>query len=238
MTSSKKFDKFILSVSLCLIGMAPAARAQSSEDALLQDLKNRATRIIDTTMKTLGDRTAEFNSHMADMNEARPLEVKNLDSANIAQNISRTLQFIQYLKDYRAVDDGISLALEDSLEALRQETPTGAEEKAFDAVGESYAADHKGWNKYIGTLSELYSGVLDALIFLQSAPHTIAKDKLEFKTAKEAATYNKLMKPIDAAVRESKKAFEESKKATEWANQKITELNGTSSTTPKKKKKK
>jgi hypothetical protein len=230
--------KLFIGLSFCLLLIPPSAKGQSSEDNALRELKNRAVRIINSTMTALGERTQEFNSRMASMNEARPLEAKNLDSILVSNNISGALQFIEYLKSYQKFGDSLSRALEDSLEALKEETPTGAEEQAFDAFGESFLADHKAWNKYIGTLRDLYSEVLDALLYLQRTDHSMVHEQVQFKSAKDAAAYNKLMKPIEVTVKESKKAIEESKKATEWANQKIAEIGGGPPPAKKSKKKK
>ena len=220
----------VLAVSFLL---SSNARAQAPEDLARQDIQNRINRVIDSTMKIVGDQASDFNARIAAINEARPLELQNFDSVQIATNISRVLQFVDYLTQFRTADDSLSRMLEDSLFVLHEGIPESRDRKTLEAFQESYAADRKAFNKYVATLRKLYSEVLDALLFMQHANYEVQNNQLQFKSSKDIAEYRKLMKPIDATSKELKKASEESRKATQWANKKIAEINGQQTSVPK-----
>ena len=217
----------------CAAFLGSQARAQSTEDLARQDIKNQVNRVIDTTMKIVGDRAAEFNVRIAAINETRPLELQNFDSTRVSANISRILEFVDYLAWIRTTDDSLARGLEDSLFIIQGEIPPESQDqKALEAFQESYAADRKAFDTYVVTLRKLYSEVLNVLLFMQHADYKIDNNQLQFKSSNDIAKYRKLMKPIDATSKELKKASDLSRKATEWANQKIAEINGSGSPRP------
>ena len=206
--------------------LSSSVHAQAPEDLARQDIQNRINRVIDSTMKIVGDQAADFNARIAEINEARPLELQNFDSVQITTNISRVLQFVSYLTQFRTKDDSLARMLEDTLFALNEEIPESRDQKMLEAFQQSYTADRKAFNKYVTTLQKLYSEVLNVLFFMQHANYEVQNNQLQFKSSKDVTEYQKLMKPIDACSKELKKASEESRKATQWANKKISEING------------
>jgi hypothetical protein len=221
----KPFAAFVLFTAVLLAYVIPV-HAQSEEDLAHQDVKNRINRIIDTAMGIAHDRAADFNARIAAINEARPLELANFDSVRIASNISRVIDFSNYLSSFRRADDSLGRALEDSLFILHEEIPETQDRVSLEAFQDSYATDLKAFDHYVETLGTLYTEVLDVLLFLQQSSYVIRNNQLEFRSEKDIAEYRKLMKPIDATSAALKKASVESRKATALANQKIAEING------------
>jgi hypothetical protein len=221
----KPVAAFVLFIAVLFVYVIPV-RAQSEDDLAQQDVKNRINRIIDTAMGIAHDRAADFNARIATINEARPLELANFDSSHIANNVTRVIDFSNYLAGFRRTDDSLGRALEDSLFILHEEIPQTQDRVTLEAFQDSYATDLKAFDSYVETLGTLYSEVLDVLLFVQQSSYEIHNDQLQFRSQKDVAEYRKLMKPIDATSTALKKASEESRKATALANQKIAEING------------
>ena len=220
----KKYFFQIAAIALCIAMPALAAHAQNEADAQ-QELRVRVDKVIQSAMDAIQANTVEFNDEIAKMNEVRPLELQNLDSAHVATNMAVSVQFLEFLKHAQIEEDSLSRVLEDSVYAIQQSMPPGVEENALNAFGESHSGDRKAFDGYIGSLSKLYSQVLDVLSFLHHTNYRVGKTGLEIASKEDAAQYTKLMKAIDATSAELQKASQESQKATALANKKIAEFN-------------
>ncbi len=210
--------------AVLLMLTAFSANAQTEANAQ-QELRQRVDKVIESVMAALQLNTEDFNTHIAEMNNVRPLELQNLDSAHVAQNLVVGVRFLEFLKHTERAVDSLSQALQDSIFAIEQSMPPGVEEKSLVAFGESQAADCKAFDVHVGTLSKLYSQVLDVLGFLHHTNYQVGKSGLAIPSKDDAAQYTKLMKVIDATTVELKKTSEASQKATAWANKKIAEFN-------------
>jgi hypothetical protein len=233
MVSTKLSFRYLFVGFLVMLGFATSVRAQESQgDALRRDILQRANKMINATMKALSTETNSFNTHIAEINKVRPLELTNLDSEHVAQNISNVMNFLGYLKTSQASSDSLAHWLEDTLFSLKNDSPGERVDPALKVFSESFSADRTAFNAYLSTLDKLYNDVLNVLLFMQHAKYSLAKGQLEFRVHEDVLEYKKLMKVIDKTSAELQKASDASRKATEWANKKITELNAASNEKP------
>jgi hypothetical protein len=218
--------RYLFLIVLGALLLAKGASAQDSQtDALRRDIMNRANKMIDMTMKALSTETNTFNTHISDINKARPLELTNFDSVRIADNISNVVAFLGFLKTTHTSSDSLAQGLEDTMFALKNDSPGERLDKALQVFSESFTADRTAFNDYLTTLDKLYGQVLNVLLFMQHAKYTIAKGQLEFRAHDDVLQYKQLMRVIDKTTTELQKASAASRQATEWANKKITDLN-------------
>ena len=215
----------ITAFAIGLTFVSYAAHAQTNQDALTRMIVTSANGVLDSMMRTLNDRTLDFNTHIEAINKTRPLEVKNLDSVHIGANVSSTLEFIEYLKQFRASGEKIIHRFEDSLFVLQSEFPPVREKMLIKGVADSYMADNKAFDKYVAALSKIYSQVLNVLLFLQHTPFAIVKGAPQFHSANDVAAYRKMMTQVDQAQAEAAKATVASRKASTFAHKKLQEFN-------------
>ncbi|MDP4198266.1 MAG: hypothetical protein Q8922_05110 [Bacteroidota bacterium] len=215
-----------LFVSLLVsIVLAPAAQAQTKEETITRLVTMSANNVLDSMMHTLSLRTQDFNAHVSAINKTRPLEATNLDSAHLATNAGLTLEFIEYLKQYRASSKTTIDRFEDSLFILESEFPPVREKRLIKAVAESYMADNKAFDGYVGALSKVYSNVLNILLFLQHTPYSMVKGKPQFRLPKDMVTYQKMLTQTDDAQKEAAEAAAASRDASQRAHKKLREFN-------------
>jgi len=226
MVSVKLSIRYLFLIVFGVLLLANGASAQdASGDALRRDIMNRANKMIDMTMKALSSETNTFNTHISDINKARPLELANFDSVHIADNISNIVTFLGFLKTTHVSSDSLARGLEDTMFALKNDSPGERLDKALQVFSESFSADRTAFNDYLTTLDKLYGQVLNVLLFMQHAKFSIANNQLEFRAHDDVLQYKQLMRVIDKTTAELQKASAASRQATEWANKKIAELN-------------
>ncbi len=207
------------------IFILPVAHAQTKEQTITRLVTMSANGVLDSMITTLSARNEDFNTHIEAINKTRPLEVKNLDSVHVAENVGKTLQFIEYLKKYRATGKTIIERFEDSLFVLEGEYPPVPEKKLIKSVATSYIADNKAFDVYVAALSKIYSQVLDVLLYLQHTQYEIVKDVPQFHSTGDAAEYRKLIAKLDGSQKEAKDAGAASRKASDRAHKKLQEFN-------------
>jgi len=207
------------------IGSAPAAHAQTKEETLAKIITITASNLLDSAMHVRSARAADFNEHIAAINQARPLEAANLDSAHVNQNISRTLNFIEYLKQYRASGKVFINQFEDSIFILVSNYPPVREKHLIKDLGDAYMADDKAFDKYVSALSTIYSQVLDVLLFLHHTPYEVKNNAPEFRSAKDNGEYRKLVGQLDDLQKQASSAAAASRKSTAIVQKKLREFN-------------
>jgi hypothetical protein len=215
-----------------------SARAQDASS-----LEDRLGHTLDTAMKIVGQRTLEFNSRIAEMNKAKPLEVASFDSAHITANISNTLQFLDFLKRYRSDGNKVLGAFEDSMFVLAADFPPVKERDKIMDFAQAFKADQQAFDAHLAGMDKLYSDVLNVLMFMQRTKYTVNGQKLTFAEKPNIAEYQKLMAAVDETQKELQKTGAASRKATANANARLQALNdatanAVSNNGQKKKKKK
>ncbi|HEY3875102.1 MAG TPA: hypothetical protein VGM92_06470 [Candidatus Kapabacteria bacterium] len=218
----------VLAITLAIVfsflyGASPlfCQSAKGSDDAVRNEFENR----LNTAIRIMGARVdsenAELNDRIHWMNAAAPLETAHLDSASVTTNISKILEFINYLTQARATSDTISRNFEDSLYMIKDQIPPQINIAALRRVGLAYQEDRGAFNGYLDQLNKLYSDVLDVLTFLQHSKYTLGKDKFTFDSQGDRIEYQKRMKTINDDVTDLNKASETMQKANQDANKQL-----------------
>jgi hypothetical protein len=215
----------------------PSARAQDGGS-----LEGRLGATLDTAMKIVAKRTLEFNTRIAEMNKAKPLEVASFDSAHLATNVSATLQFLDFLKKYRDDGNRVLSAFEDSMFVIAADFPPVKERDKVMDFAQAFKADQQAFDAHLSGMSQLYGDVLNVLLFMQRTKFTLNGTKLNFAAKNDVAEYQKLMAKIDETQKELQKTGAASRKATANANARLQALNDAANEAaggkPAKKKKK
>jgi hypothetical protein len=203
---------------LLLAGQLHAQQGQSADDRVRLAFEARLSRVIKTMTTRVNAEHAEFGEHLAAMNAAAPLEKRNLDSTHVSANVSRILEFIDYLKHTRAASDSLARDYDDSLYILVTELPPDINSKGIQDMHTTFIVDRDAFNVFLDAMSKLYSDVLDVLIYLQHTPYTLTNGEFTFSEKKDLAEYKKRMKIVDADTKELNKANEDMRKANAKAN--------------------
>jgi hypothetical protein len=213
-----------LSFIVCiLLGLSVSLRAQDAGT-----LEGRLGHTLDTAMKIVAKRTMEFNTRIADMNKAKPLEVANFDSAHLAANVSGTLQFLDFLKKYRDDGNKVLAAFEDSMFVIAADFPPVKERDKIMDFANAFKADQQAFDAHLAGMTKLYSDVLNVLLFMQRSKYTINGQKLSFSAKNDVPEYQKLMAAVDAVQKELQQTGAASRKATANANARLQSLNDAS----------
>jgi hypothetical protein len=183
--------------ALLLLSAPVLVRAQ---DAV--SLEERLGRTLDTAMKIVGARTAEFNARIAEMNKAKPLEVASFDSVNLAANVSRTLQFLEFLKQYRDGGNSALGAFEDSMFVIAADFPPVKQRDRVIDFANAFKDDQKAFDAHLAGMSKLYSDVLNVLLFMQRSKYKVNGQKILFDDKKDVSEYQKLMAAVDEVQKE------------------------------------
>jgi hypothetical protein len=206
------FLLFLLSVPL------RAQQSPASEDHVRIAFEQRLSRSIKLMTTRVNAENNELNDRITAMNKSDPLAMRNLDSAHVADNVSRVLDFIEYLKHARSASDSLARDYEDSLYVLAVELPPSINSKAFQDMDATFRGDRGAFNVFLDAMNKVYSDVLDVLLYLQHTSYTINNDKFTFAAKKDMIEYQKRMKIFDADAKELKQANEAMQKANAKAN--------------------
>ena len=158
-----------------------------------------------------------------------------------ATNVSRTLQFLDFLKSYR--DNGTKTlgVFEDSMFTIAADFPPVRErDKLIDFVN-AFKDDQKAFDGHLAGMTRLYSDVLNVLLFMQRTKYTINGQKITFPAKNDVGEYQKLMAAVDEVQKELQQSSAASRKATANANARLQSLNDATAeaagkNAPKKKK--
>ncbi len=158
----------------------------------------RLNRDINSMVAGQDSENVHFNARVAAMNAAAPLDPRHLDSASVAANVSRVIEFTTYLKQERHWSDSLTQSFEDSMFILSAERQPDL--KVLDAANDqaSFTIERTAFNTFLGAMSKVYSDVLDVLLFLQHAHYTVVKKNLTFHSRDELAQYKKLIGFVNA----------------------------------------
>ncbi|HET6402691.1 MAG TPA: hypothetical protein VFH95_15005 [Candidatus Kapabacteria bacterium] len=186
-----------------------------SPDALFAERLNRNIKSM-----TAGEdsESAVFNARISAMNDAKPLDPRHLDSADVAANVALVLDFTSYLKHERQWSDSLAQSFNDSMYVLSEERP--ADLKVLDASEDeaSFKIERAAFNTFLDAMNKVYADVLDVLIFMQHTHYTIAKNRPVFETRADVKEYIKLTGTVDDDSKALNKANQDLRAANEQAN--------------------
>src|SRR5579883_155210 len=202
------------------------ARESFAQQKAANPRQIRANNIVNAMLERENAENADFNAHLTELNaHGWPLELKNLDTAQVSSSVLRTLGFLEYLKKCHASSDSLDRAFTDSLFILEAEAPGGKLEKSLRLVKETFTEERAAYNNFLGSLEDLFNSVLNALLYLQSEPYKVTGDKFAFVHPKASKHYMQLMKKVDEAMKEETKTNDALKKATAEANARVKQQN-------------
>ncbi len=210
---------FTLILFLLLTAELHAQDGQSPEDRARIAFDNRLTSTTKMMTTRVNKENAELNDQIGTMNANDPLATRNLDSEKVVDNVSRVLQFIDYLKHTRATSDSLARDFEDSLYILTVALPSDIDSHGIEEMDAVFREDRNALNLFLDAMAKTYSDVLDVLIYLQHTPYTIVKDELTFSAKKDMQEYQKRTKIVDADAKELKKANADMRKANAKASE-------------------
>ena len=110
-------------ILLLLAAQLHAQQGQSPADRTRLAFEARLSHVVKAMTARVNAENAELNARINAMNEANPLEKLHLDSVSVSANVSRVLNFIEYLKRARASSDSLARDYEDSLYILAVSVP-------------------------------------------------------------------------------------------------------------------
>jgi hypothetical protein len=196
-------------------------------------IESRFIGTMDSAMKIGAARNAEFNARIVEINQARPLELQNLNREIVDSNASRIFQFVDFLKQFQSDGRARAARFEDSLFVISNDYPPVKRRQQILNFSSAFKADQEAFDSHLSNLITVYSSVLDVLIFLKQADYEIANTQLKFKTKADVKRYNELMSSVDAAQALLPKSIAKAKKATAAMNETIDALNGVKKTNKK-----
>ncbi len=209
----------IVFLSLPVLLYSPALRAQQTpEQRSRLAYENRLNHVIKNMTTRRDAENAEFNARLNQMNAAAPLELKNFDTTIVTQNVSRILEFLDYLKRERISSDSLARAFEDSLYIFSAELPKDIEAEGLNEIKTDFETDRTAFNNFLDVMTKLYSDVLDVLLHLQHHPYRIAHNQLTFELKADATEYRRLMKIVDADTKDLNAANEKLRQANAQSN--------------------
>ncbi len=198
-----------------------AQQTQSPQDRVRIAFENRLNSVIKAMTTRANAENAELNTRLTAMNAAAPLETRKLDSADVSANVSRLIEFIDYLKHERLSSDSIARDFEDSLYVLAVEIPPNIDAQSIHDLDASFHEDRNAFNVFIDAMSKLYSDALNVLLYLQHTSYSLDHDTFTFAAKKDQTEYRKRMKIVDADTKELNKANEDMRKANAKANEQM-----------------
>ena len=157
-----------------------AQQGQSLEDHTRLAFEARLSLVVKTMTERSNAENAELNAHLTAMNAHDPLSMKNLDSAHVADNVPRILEFIDFLKHARILSDTLARNYEDSLYILAVQLPPDINSSGIKKMDESFRKDRDAFNVFLDAMNKTYSDVLDVLLYLEQTPYSLANDKFTF----------------------------------------------------------
>jgi hypothetical protein len=208
-------------VLLLFASQLRAQQAQSPQDRVRITFENRLHSVINAMTTRANAENAELNTRLTAMNAAAPLETRKLDSADVSANVSRLIEFIDYLKHERTSSDSLTRDFEDSLYILSVELPLDIDAQSIHDLDGSFYEDRNAFNGFLDAMSKLYSDVLDVLLYLQHTSYTVDHDTFTFTAKKDQAEYLKRMKIVESDTKDLNKANEDMRKANAKANEQM-----------------
>jgi hypothetical protein len=161
------------------------------------DFEKRLNGTIKSMTSGADTENAEFNLRIAAINASAPLDPRHLDSADVAANVARVVDFTTYLKRARHASDSLAQSFDDSMYVLSEERPADVKVLGAAEIEESFKLERASFNTFLDAMNKVYSDVLDVLLFLQHSPYTIVKEKLTFETRTDMKEYQMLTKAVD-----------------------------------------
>jgi hypothetical protein len=230
MLTSANLPKSIATLFVLLLAgqlFAPMLQAQQGQSSTQDQSPKDRTRLLfearlSQVVKSMTERSnaenAELNARIATMNANDPLAMRNLDSVHVAANVSRVLEFIDFLKHARAMSDTLAREYEDSLYILSVKLPPDINSHGIQDMDAAFRMDRDAFNAFLDDMVQTYSDVLDVLIYLQHTPYSLTNKEFTFTEKKDMKEYQKRMKLVDADTKELKKANDDMQKANADAN--------------------
>jgi hypothetical protein len=209
---------FVLLAGQLLVPALHAQQGQSAEDRTRLLFEARLSQVVKTMTERSNAENAELNEHISTMNANDPLAMRNLDSAHVAANVPRVLEFIDFLKHVRATSDTLARNYEDSLYILAVKLPPDINSHGIQDMDAAFRMDRDAFNAFLDDMAKTYSDVLDVLLYLQHTPYSLAHNEFTFTEKKDMKEYQKRMKLVDADTKELKKANDNMQKANADAN--------------------
>jgi hypothetical protein len=223
MLTRSNFSKSITALLVLLAGQlfVPTLRAQQGQpqkDPTKALFEARLSQVVKTMTERSNAENAELNERISTMNANDPLAARNLDSVHVAANVSRVLEFIDFLKHARASSDTLARNYEDSLYILTVKLPPDINAHGIQDMDAAFRLDRDAFDVFLDDMAKTYSDVLDVLIYLQHTPYSFANKEFTFSEKKDMQEYQKRMKLVDADTKELKKANDDMQKANADAN--------------------
>jgi hypothetical protein len=184
------------------------------------DFEKRLNGTIKSMTTGADTENARFNTRIAAMNTAAPLDPHHLDSTDVAANVARVIDFISYLKRARQSSDSLAHSFDDSMYVLSEERPADVKVLGAADIETSFGIERTAFNTFLDAMSKVYSDVLDVLLFLQHSPYSLLKNDLRFETRTDMKEYQKLTKIVDV----DSKALSTANKNLQTANAKANTL--------------
>lgn len=158
----------------------------------------RLNREINSMMAGQDSENVVLNARISAINAVRPLDPKFLDSADVAANVARVIDFTSYLKRERSWSDSLAQSFNDSMYVLSEERPEGV--KVLDAADDeaSFKIERAAFNTFLDAMNKVYADVLDVLLFMQHSHYSIAKNQPVFESHEDAKEYVKLTNAVDS----------------------------------------
>jgi hypothetical protein len=192
-------------VILLMLGLSSAIRAQehSIDDAL---------NFIDSTRATIKLRSDRFNEEIAKINKLNVLDVPSLDSVSIKKNKVQLKDFIEFLDVSRSLSRQLMKAAEDSVARINELLPKKKAKNLTDFLN-AFESDQKAFNKYMESLSKVFSNVEKTLSFLQTCDYTIKDKKILFTKKTESDKYGAYFKELEEAQKKAAYSGADSQRA-------------------------
>ncbi len=209
---------FVLLAGQLFMPALHAQQGQPQKDPTKAIFEARLSQVVKTMTERSNAENAELNERISTMNANDPLAMRNLDSVHVAANVTRVLEFIDYLKHTRATSDTIARDYEDSLYILTVKLPPDINSHGIQDMDAAFRLDRDAFNVFLDDMAKTYSDVLDVLLYLQHTPYSLAHNEFTFTEKKDMKEYQKRMKLVDADTKELKKANDNMQKANAEAN--------------------
>jgi hypothetical protein len=210
-----------LAFVIALIGALPAMpKAQIMSD---EALEARTTNFVDVVMTKTAQRLTKFNERMSSINELKPLDPAKLNSEQIGKSLETLEEFITYLNNYPVESKSILKTVDDSIKNLRAVAPKAYRKDYMGPFRKAMVNDLEAFDKYTKELAGLYTTVSEVLTFLRGAEFTMVEGQIQFKNKSAYDRYVELMAGVQTRSESLAKAADESRKATDMANQLLKE---------------
>jgi hypothetical protein len=213
--------KSIFVTLLLALGLAAFQPRGTSAQVIMEGpaLEARTTQFVDGVMNRTAERLTKFNERMTAINELRPLDPAKLNSEQITKSLETLEEFVTYLKTYPAESKTLLKIVDDSIKRLRAVAPKEYRKEYMAPFRKAFHSDLEAFDTYTKELSGLYTTVADVLTFLRSSEFTMVEGQIQFKNKSDYDRYIELMSGVEGRSKTLAKAAEESRKATDMANQ-------------------